>query len=152
FGDKVRARGAAAEHGIPLLRGTSKATDLDTARAFLAGLPAGQSMIIKAVAGGGGRGIRVIDDPATLEDAFTRASAEAQAAFGSGALYVEQFLPRARHIEVQIAGDESGAVTHFWERDCSLQRRHQKLVEIAPAPALPGGVRDRLVEAAVRLA
>ena len=152
FGDKVRARGVAAEHGVPLLGGTAEATDLETARAFLAGLPAGQSMIVKAVAGGGGRGIRVVDDAATLDETFARASAEARAAFGDGALYVEQFLPLARHIEVQVAGDESGAVTHFWERDCSLQRRHQKLVEIAPAPALPQAVRDRLVEAAVRLA
>jgi len=152
FGDKVRARSAAVEHGIPLLGGTSEATDLEAARAFLQGLPAGQAMIIKAVAGGGGRGIRIVDDPSTLDDTFARASAEAQAAFGNGALYVEQFLPLARHVEVQVAGDASGAVTHFWDRDCSLQRRHQKLVEIAPAPSLPEAVRSRLVQAAVRLA
>ncbi|MEZ4502934.1 MAG: carboxyl transferase domain-containing protein [Dehalococcoidia bacterium] len=152
FGDKVRARAAATQHGIPLLAGTAEATDLETARVFLADLPAGQAMIVKAVAGGGGRGVRVVADPADLDEAYARASSEAQAAFGNPAVYVEQFLPRARHIEVQVAGDASGAVTHFWERDCSLQRRHQKLIEIAPAPALAAPVRDRIIEAAVRLA
>ena len=152
FGDKVRARAAALEHGVPLLRGTSETTDVEAARAFLEALPGGQAMMIKAVAGGGGRGVRVVEDPASLDEAFARAASEAQGAFGNPALYVEQFLPRARHIEVQIAGDHTGAVTHFWERDCSLQRRHQKLVEIAPAPALAASVRDRIIEAAVRLA
>src|SRR3546814_8021581 len=96
-------------------------------------------MIIKAIAGGGGRGVRVVDSLERLEESFKSAASEAQVAFGNAGLYVEQFLPRARHIEVQVAGDISGAVTHFWERDCSLQRRHQKILEIAPAPALEIG-------------
>jgi pyruvate carboxylase len=106
--------------------------------------------MIKAVAGGGGRGMRPVQSPAELDAAFQRCASEAKAAFGDGALYVEQFLPRARHIEVQIAGD-GRTVSHLWDRECSLQRQRQKVVEIAPADTLPMSVRERLFEAAVAL-
>jgi acetyl/propionyl-CoA carboxylase alpha subunit/acetyl-CoA carboxylase carboxyltransferase component len=152
FGDKVEARHAAERAGVPVLAGSKQATTLEQAREFLGGLSDGHAMIIKAVAGGGGRGVRVVHRAEELEEAYKRASSEAKAAFGNEAVYVEEFLPRARHIEVQIAGDGSGEVTHLWERDCSIQRRHQKIVEIAPSPALPEAVRTRIIEAAVRLA
>src|SRR5207247_196582 len=103
-------------------------------------------------AGGGGRGMRVVRRPEELNEAWGRCRSEAQAAFGSGDLYVEALLPRARHVEVQVVGDGSGAVSHLGERDCTLQRRHQKLVEVAPAPGLTGELRARLAGAAVRMA
>ncbi|MBM3946654.1 MAG: carbamoyl-phosphate synthase large subunit, partial [SAR202 cluster bacterium] len=148
FGDKVRAREEAARAGLPVLPGTSGPTSIDVARAFFRSLAPGEAMIIKAVAGGGGRGVRVVETLDALEDAYARCRSEAQAAFGNGDLYVERLVRRARHVEVQIAGDGSGAVSHLWERDCSIQRRHQKLVEIAPAPGLPPGLRQRLLAAA----
>ncbi|MEE8338316.1 MAG: biotin carboxylase N-terminal domain-containing protein, partial [Dehalococcoidia bacterium] len=152
FGDKVRARAVAEEHGVPVVPGTSEATSLEQAQQFFASLGEGQSMIIKAVAGGGGRGIRVVTEAGEIEEAYARCQSEAKAAFGSDDLYVEQLVPRARHIEVQIAGDAYGAVSHFGERDCSIQRRHQKVVEIAPAPGLDPKLRDEIIDAAVRLA
>jgi len=152
FGDKIRAREAARAAGVPVLQGTSGPTTADEARAFFGGLGSGQAMIIKAIGGGGGRGMRVIESLDGLEDAITRCRAEAQAAFGNGDVYVERLVREARHVEVQIVGDGSGAVTHLWERDCSIQRRHQKIVEIAPAPGLSGEVRQRIHAAAVRLA
>jgi acetyl/propionyl-CoA carboxylase alpha subunit len=151
FGDKVRARSVAAEHGVPVLAGTSEAASLAEAHAFLASLAEGEAMIIKAVSGGGGRGVRVVRSADELGEAYERASSEARSAFGNPEVYLERFLPQARHIEVQIAGDASGEVSHFWERDCSLQRRHQKIVEFAPSPALPPETRARILEAAVRL-
>jgi acetyl/propionyl-CoA carboxylase alpha subunit len=152
FGDKVRARDAAREAGVPVLPGTTGPTSADEARAFFESLPAGEAMIIKAIGGGGGRGMRVIESLDGLEEAMARCRAEAQAAFGNGDVYVERLVREARHIEVQIVGDGSGAVTHLWERDCSVQRRHQKLVEIAPSPSLSAEVRQRIHAAAVRLA
>ncbi len=152
LGDKGRARALAAACSVPTLPGTTRATSLDEARAFLAGLASGSAILLKAVAGGGGRGMRLVRDPGALDDAYARCRSEAEAAFGRGDLYVERFLPRARHLEVQIAGDRAGNVSHLWERECTLQRRHQKLVEIAPSPTLERGVRDRLTAAAVRLA
>ncbi len=135
-----------------MLEGTSDATSQGEARALLARLGAGASLMIKAVSGGGGRGVRPVHSEAELEKAFERCASEAAAAFGNGDLYVERWLPRARHVEVQVAGDASGAVVHFGERECSLQRRHQKLVEIAPAPWLTPPLRERLLAAAVELA
>ncbi|MBK9342069.1 MAG: carbamoyl-phosphate synthase large subunit [Dehalococcoidia bacterium] len=151
MGDKVRARAAAASAGLPILRGEPVA-GIEEAAAFMAGLAPGATMLLKAVAGGGGRGLRVIQAPAEIEKAFPRAESEAKASFGDGRLYAEQFIARARHIEVQVLGDAHGAVIHFGERDCSLQRRHQKILEIAPAPAFPPGLRDRITAAAVTLA
>ncbi len=152
FGDKVRARAVAEEHGVPVLPGTSEATSLEQARQFFASLGTGRAMIIKAVAGGGGRGIRVVTDGGEIEDAYARCQSEAKAAFGSSDVYVEQFVQRARHVEVQIAGDATGAVSHFGERDCSIQRRHQKVIEIAPSPGLDPKLRGEIIDAAVRLA
>ncbi len=152
FGDKVRARAAAAAAGVPVLPGTSGPTSLDEARAFFASLGEGAAMMIKAVAGGGGRGMRAVERLDQLDDAYVRCASEARAAFGNGDLYVEQLMPAARHIEIQIAGDGSGAVTQFGERDCSIQRRHQKLIEIAPSPGLPAAQRERIIAAAVALA
>ena len=152
FGDKIRARAVAARAGVPILPGTGEATSLEQARVFFAALPNDGAMVIKAVAGGGGRGMRLVSRLEELEDAYARCQSEAQAAFGNGEVYVEQLLPRARHIEVQIVGDGSGAVSQLGERDCSMQRRYQKLVEIAPAPGLPDGLRQRLLAAAITLA
>jgi len=152
FGDKVQARTLAEQCGVPTLPGTSGPTSLDEAREFLASLDDGSSVMIKAVVGGGGRGMRAVHGPAELEEAYARCRSEAQAAFGSGDLYVERLIPRARHIEVQIIGDGSGSVSHLGERECSIQRRHQKIVEIAPSPGLSPGLRETLTAAAVRLA
>ncbi|MEZ5598739.1 MAG: biotin carboxylase N-terminal domain-containing protein [Pseudomonadales bacterium] len=152
FGDKGTARRHAHEHGVPTVPGISTAVTEDDARAFFQGLPAGSRMVIKAIAGGGGRGMRVVDAAEEISDAFARASSEARAAFGNGAVYVEQFVAEARHIEVQIAADGAGSVVHLGTRDCTVQRRHQKLVEIAPAPFLPQAIREAMQNDAVRLA
>ncbi len=152
FGDKIRARAIAAEHDVPILPGTSSTTTLEQARAFYDELPDGASLMIKAVAGGGGRGARAVTDPAQLDDLYARCESEARLSFGNGDLYVERYIARARHIEVQILGDGTGAVSHFGERECSIQRRFQKIVEIAPAPNLPAGLRQRIIQAAVRMA
>ncbi len=151
LGDKTQARALAQRCGVPVLPGTAGPTSLAQARAFFAQL-AGAPMVIKAVAGGGGRGMRVVQEGGEIEAAFARCESEAKAAFGDGALYVERLLPRARHIEVQICGDLHGQVAHLWERECSVQRRHQKLIEIAPSPWLPPGLRERMLQAALRMA
>ncbi|PRB80902.1 carboxyl transferase domain-containing protein [Pseudomonas sp. MYb185] len=150
FGDKASARRLAMEHGVPLVQGTNQPTSLQQASAFVAELPAGTPVMLKALAGGGGRGMRVVQGPDELEQAFARCSSEAQAAFGNGDLYIERLIRRARHIEVQVIGD-GHAVSHLWERDCTLQRRHQKLLEVAPAPDLDPQLRQRLLDAALTL-
>ncbi len=151
FGDKSRARALAARLDVPLLPGTDGPTSLAEATAFLAAAD-GRAVVVKAIAGGGGRGLRVVREPAALADAYARCRSEAAAAFGCGDVYVERHLARARHVEVQIVGDGRGGVAHLGERECSLQRRHQKLVEIAPSPSLAPALRARLVAAALRLA
>ena len=152
FGDKTRARAAAAAAGVPVLRGPDGAVSLDEAREFFASLGAGGAMMIKAVAGGGGRGTRAVTDPDEIESTYERCRSEALGAFGNGDLYVEEMVSRARHIEVQILGDQHGAIAHLGERECSVQRRYQKIVEIAPAPNLPDALRGEIIEAALRLA
>jgi len=152
FGNKVRARELAERAGVPVLRGSAEAVTLEQARAFFESLADGQSMMLKAVAGGGGRGTRAVESPAELESAYNRCSSEALAAFGNGDVYAEQLVRKARHIEVQVIGDGTGAVSHLWERECSIQRRYQKIVEVAPSPGLPGGLRQRITAAAVRAA
>jgi acetyl/propionyl-CoA carboxylase alpha subunit/acetyl-CoA carboxylase carboxyltransferase component len=152
FGDKARARALAVRCGVPVLAGTSVVEAADDVRAFLASLGAGGVAVLKAVAGGGGRGMRVVRHADEVDDAWARCRSEALQAFGSADLYVERLLPRARHVEVQVVGDRSGAVTHLWERECTLQRRHQKLVELAPSPDLPAALRARLLDAALRMA
>lgn len=152
FGDKASARAAAVASGVPVLRGLDHAVSLEEARAFMGDLGQGGTMIIKALAGGGGRGTRAVTDPGELDQAFERCQSEAQASFGIKDVYVEEFLPRARHIEVQILGDSSGAIAHLGERECSLQRRFQKVIEIAPAPCLDDELRGLILDAAVRFA
>jgi acetyl/propionyl-CoA carboxylase alpha subunit len=151
FGDKLRARAAALRAGVPVLKGSQSAITVEQASAFWLSLGSGSSMVLKAVAGGGGRGMRIVANLADLPDLYARASSEARAAFGDGALYAEELMPRARHIEVQIAGDGTRAV-HLYERECTVQRRHQKVVEFAPSPSLAAKSRERILNAAVRLA
>ena len=152
FGDKARARALASEHGVPIVEGISEAATLKQVRGFFDSLPTGSAILIKAVAGGGGRGMRVVSDPAALEESYERARSEAKASFGVADVFVERFIPNARHIEVQVAADAAGNVIQLGDRDCTLQRRHQKIVEIAPAPALDDHVRQGLADAAVTLA
>ncbi|MBS0405095.1 MAG: hypothetical protein JSS17_01835 [Proteobacteria bacterium] len=149
FGDKARARDYALSSKVPVLPGTTGATSLDEVRAFAATHGA---VMIKAVAGGGGRGMREVTDPKFLTEAYEQASSEAGKAFGESAVYVEKLLLQPRHIEVQILGDGAGAVLDFGERDCSIQRRHQKLVEVAPSPWLRDALRARIIAAAQHLA
>ncbi len=151
MGDKVAARQAAIEAGVPIVPGTDgPVTTSEEAVEFCQkhGLP----VIFKAAYGGGGRGMRVVKKMDEVDEMFKRASSEAKAAFGNGAMFIEKFIERPRHIEVQLLGDKAGNVVHLYERDCSVQRRHQKVVEIAPAPRLPVEVRDKMTECAVRLA
>jgi acetyl/propionyl-CoA carboxylase alpha subunit/acetyl-CoA carboxylase carboxyltransferase component len=150
FGDKGRARALAQQCKVPVLPGTDGPTTLDDARAFLKSLGKGGAVMVKAVAGGGGRGMRPATSMAELDEVFERCASEAKAAFGEGALYVEQFLPLARHVEVQIVGDGE-STSHLWDRECSLQRQRQKLVEIAPADSLPDALRQQLFAAAIAL-
>ena len=112
----------------------------------------GFPIIIKAAFGGGGRGMRVVREQASLKDAFQRATSEAKSAFGNGTVFVERFLDKPKHIEVQLLGDNLGNVVHLYERDCSVQRRHQKVVELAPAKDLPLDVREAILNDAVKLA
>lgn len=144
FGDKAAARRHAAACDVPVARGTEGPTTLDAAQAFLEELGPGAAVMVKAMAGGGGRGMRVAINADELTRAHERCASEAQAAFGSADVYVEELITRARHIEVQIVGDGSGGVVVLGDRDCSIQRQRQKLVEIAPAPALAGDVRREL--------
>jgi len=152
FGDKSRARELARRCEVPLLAGTAGPTSLREARAFLEELGEGAAVMVKALAGGGGRGIRAVHHPDELEDAFRRCQSEAKAAFGNGDLYLERLIRHARHLEVQVAGDGTGEVIHLGERECSIQRRHQKLVEVAPSPALTPVLREQLTDAALRMA
>ena len=151
FGDKAAARVLAERCGVPVLPATPGPTSLDDARAFLAER-GGAGVMVKAIAGGGGRGMRPVTRAQDLPPAYARCRSEALQAFGNGDVYVEALLPRARHVEIQVAGDRSGGVTHLWERECSLQRLRQKLVEIAPAPGLTPQLRARMLDAAVALA
>lgn len=152
FGDKARARAAAIDAEVPVLRGLDYAVSLEDAQAFFSSLGPGGSMIIKALAGGGGRGTRTVSNASEVESAFTRCQSEANTAFGLADVYVEEFITKARHIEVQILGDLNGGITHLGERECSLQRRFQKIVEIAPAPGLDSTLRDAIIDAAVHFA
>jgi acetyl/propionyl-CoA carboxylase alpha subunit/acetyl-CoA carboxylase carboxyltransferase component len=151
LGDKLRARALAEQLGVPVARGSQRLADVAQARAFLASLD-GAPALLKAASGGGGRGMRVVRGAQELEAAFARCQSEAESAFGDGALYMEELIPRARHIEVQVIGDARGALSQLGERECSLQRRHQKLIEIAPSPTLSAELRARLSAAALRMA
>lgn len=150
-GDKDAARRKAAELGIPVVPGVDEISGSDTDLVRIAeevGFPA----LIKAVAGGGGRGMRRVDKASALPAAIAQARGEAEQAFGDGRLLVERYIADGRHVEVQIVADQHGACVHLGERDCSVQRRHQKLIEESPAPGLDGDLRDALCADAVRLA
>src|SRR5580692_10520310 len=135
MGDKITAKAAMASLGVPLVPGSEGAVpDLETAQAIAARI--GYPVMVKSAAGGGGRGMKVAPGPADLEEAFRVARAEALSVFGNDAVYIEKYLDRPRHIEIQILADSHGSVVHFGERDCSLQRRHQKLLEEAGSPAI----------------
>ena len=150
FGDKLSAKAAARAAGLPMLDGSAGAIpDLETAVA--AANIATYPVMLKAAAGGGGKGMRVIEDEATLRRVFALTQAESQAAFGSAEVFLEKYLRRPRHVEVQVAGDGRGGGIHIGTRDCSLQRRHQKIIEEAPAPFLSDRLRSEITEAAAEL-
>jgi acetyl-CoA carboxylase biotin carboxylase subunit len=151
LGNKNQARKLAQKAGVPVVPGSEGLIEreeqaLDLAHAM------GYPVLIKAAAGGGGRGMRVANNDLALKTGLKQASQEAEAAFKDGSVYLEKYIEQPRHVEVQILGDRHGTVVHLWERDCSLQRRHQKLVEESPAPNLPASVRQEMCNAAVRLA
>jgi acetyl-CoA carboxylase biotin carboxylase subunit len=149
MGDKAAARKAMTEVGVPIVPGTpGPVEEPDEALAFVREI--GCPVIIKAAAGGGGKGMRVANDEDDFARAFQLARSEALSAFGNGEVYVEKYLARPRHIEFQILGDSHGNVIHLGERDCSVQRRHQKLIEEAPSPAMTPELREKMGEAAVR--
>ena len=151
LGDKTAARRLAIKAGVPVLPGTENAVG-SPEEAHRIAEQIGYPVIVKASMGGGGRGMRVVQDAEQLAARLEEAQGEAKSAFGDASVFLEKYLPRARHIEVQIIGDEHGNLLHLYERDCSVQRRHQKVVEVAPAFNLPAKVRAELCEAAVQIA
>jgi pyruvate carboxylase len=151
LGDKTAARKLAASAGVPVLPGTEEAvTSAEEARRIARKI--GFPVMIKAAKGGGGRGMRVVHEESQLEDRLEEARGEALASFGDASVFLEKYVARARHLEVQILADNHGNVLHLWERDCSVQRRHQKVVEVAPAANLDPAIRAELCEYAVRIA
>jgi acetyl-CoA carboxylase biotin carboxylase subunit len=149
MGDKVRAKAAAQELGIPTVPGSAGALR-DAAEAIDEARQIGYPVLLKAASGGGGRGMKLAHNDAELRTLLPLAQAEAQAAFGDSAIYLERFLDRPRHIEIQLLGDGRGAVIHLGERDCSLQRHHQKILEETPSPALDAAARERITGIAVK--
>ena len=150
FGDKAQARALAQQQGVPLMPGTQAAVSLEEAQAFFA-QHAHAGIVIKAIGGGGGRGMRAVTSADDVPAAYARCRSEAQAAFGVDGVYVERLMGNARHIEVQVLGDRREVIA-LGERECSLQRRFQKVVEIAPSPSLPGALRERITTAALSMA
>ena len=151
LGDKNQARRLARDANVPVVPGSDGLIQNEGEAVRLAhqiGFP----VLIKATAGGGGRGMRVAANDLSLKSALQQAAAEAEAAFGNAGIYLERYIERPRHVEVQFIADQHGNVVHLWERDCSVQRRHQKLIEESPSPALPDATRAAMCEAAVRLA
>jgi len=147
MGNKLLARDLARGYGIPVIPGSEKVGNFKAAE--LAAKEIGFPLLLKAAAGGGGRGIKIVRESGELQGAFETAAAEARAAFGDETLYIERYIPNARHIEVQVLGDGLGSVIHVGERDCSLQRRHQKVIEEAPAYSLSDSLRQEIRNAAV---
>ena len=151
MGDKIQARKAAIQSNVPLIPGTqSVVADEEEARAIADEI--GYPLMIKASGGGGGKGIRIVGQASELEGSFRRAANEAQASFGNADVYIEKYFERARHIEIQILADSHGNAVHLGERECSIQRRHQKVIEEAPSPVVTPQLRDRMGAAAVALA
>lgn len=151
MGDKISARQAVIKEGVPILPGTKEGVH-DVNEAVKIAKKIGFPVIIKATAGGGGRGMKIVHSPATLPNAFATARAEAQAGFGNPEVYIEKYCEQPRHVEIQILGDKHGNVIHLGERDCSIQRRHQKLLEEAPSTISTPELRKAMGEAAVRAA
>ncbi|MBO8165009.1 MAG: pyruvate carboxylase [Brevibacillus sp.] len=150
FGDKVQARNMAVKAGIPVIPGTPEPIET-LQEAMLFTKEHGYPVIIKGVSGGGGRGMRIVRNQAELQDALERARSEARSSFGNAAVYLERYLEHPKHIEVQILGDQSGNIVHLYERDCSIQRRHQKVVEVAPSLSLSDELREAICQAALKL-
>ena len=148
MGDKVQAKAEMQAAGVPLVPGTNGTASLVEARA--AAVELGYPVLLKAAAGGGGRGMRLVREPAEIDAAYARASSEAEAAFGDGTLYVEKAITPARHVEIQVICDSHGNVLTCGERECSIQRRHQKLIEESPSPALDAELREAMESAAER--
>ncbi len=151
MGDKIRARQTVTEVGVPILPGTKEAVQSAEEATKIAS-KIGYPVIIKATAGGGGRGMKVVHSPASLPNAFAAARSEAQAGFGNPEVYIEKYCERPRHVEIQIMADQHGNVIHLGERDCSIQRRHQKLIEEAPCPVLTPELRKKMGDCAVAAA
>jgi acetyl-CoA carboxylase biotin carboxylase subunit len=151
LGDKVMAREMARRAGVPVVPGSDGSVD-DEKRALSVAQQIGYPIMIKAAAGGGGRGMRIARNEMSLIAGFHAARAEAEAAFGDGTVYLEKFVENPRHIEVQILADKHGKIVHLGERDCSIQRRHQKLIEESPSPSLTPELRERICQSAVRVA
>jgi acetyl-CoA carboxylase biotin carboxylase subunit len=149
MGDKLLARETARELGIPVIPGSEWVRDFDEARSVTEKV--GFPVLLKAAAGGGGKGMKTVERPEVLKRVFEEASAEALAAFGDDRIYMEHFIPNARHIEIQILADHMGEVIHLFERDCSVQRRYQKMIEEAPSPAVGEGLREKICDAALRI-
>jgi acetyl-CoA carboxylase biotin carboxylase subunit len=149
-GDKTETKRRVAQNGVPVLPGSEPLPDLDAALGIAQKM--GFPLLLKAVAGGGGRGIRLVQSEEELRSTFPKAQREAELAFGDGRLFLEQSLPSPRHVEVQILADTHGHILHWGTRDCTVQRRHQKLIEEAPAPWLPGELHHQIAQAAVRAA
>ncbi|MBT8485501.1 MAG: acetyl-CoA carboxylase biotin carboxylase subunit [Phycisphaerales bacterium] len=152
MGDKIIAKRLMEEAGVPVVPGWVGAADAKAATVATEASKIGYPVLVKAAAGGGGKGMRVVEDASALAEACAAARREAGAAFGDDRIFLEKYLPHARHVEFQVLADTHGAVTHLAERECSIQRRHQKIVEEAPAPGLAPAVRARMAEAAVRAA
>ncbi len=150
LGDKVKCKKLAAKHKVPTAPGSKGALE-DEDQAVKVARDIGYPVMVKAAAGGGGRGMRIAHNEISLRSGIKQAKAEANAAFGDGTVYLEKFVEKARHVEVQILGDQHGTIVHLYERDCTLQRRHQKLIEEAPCPAIEPARREDLCKAAVRL-
>jgi acetyl-CoA carboxylase, biotin carboxylase subunit len=150
IGDKSAARQLAKQADVPVVPGTEGNVAPEEARESAEEI--GYPLMVKAASGGGGMGIRVVEDEEGLEEAVKEAAQQAEAAFGEGSVYLEKFLERPRHVEVQVVGDGEGNVVHFYERECSMQRRRQKLIEEAPAPGISPETREEITRAAVRLA
>ena len=150
LGDKVQARELARKTGVPVVPGSSGVVETSSEALELA-KKMGYPIMIKAAAGGGGRGMRVVHNDINLHSAFNAAQAEARAAFGDGSVYLEKLIVEPRHVEVQVMADQHGNALHFYERDCSIQRRHQKMIEESPCPVLDKQTREQLAEAALKI-